>query len=211
MRPFNPVPTKIVGIGLNYKDHAAEQGKPLPPEPYVFLKALSALSKTGAPIVLNRHCTEVHFEGELAVVIGKTCKSVPEARALEYVAGYAVANDVTDRVIQKKEPTFARAKGMDTFCPIGPELVSGIDWCGRRIRTWVSGELRQDGNTDDMIFSVPYIIHFVSEFMTLNPGDIILTGTPKGVGKILPGDTVRIEIDGLGTLENTVVRGESLE
>ena len=111
---------------------------------------------------------------------------------------------MTDRTIQKQEPTFARAKGMDSFCPLGPNLVRGIDWRGRSIRTWVDGDLRQMGNTDDMIFSVPYIIHFVSEFMTLYPGDVILTGTPKGVGKILPGQTVRIEIDGLGTLENTV-------
>lgn len=194
---------KIVGIGLNYKDHALEQAKPLPEVPLVFLKPETALIKPGEAIKLNRHCTLVHFEGELAVVIGRKAHNVREEDALNYVEGFAVANDVTDRRIQKQELTYARAKGMDTFCPIGP-VTKDFDWRNKRIRTWLNGELRQNGNTNDMIHSVPKLISFVSEFMTLNPGDIILTGTPAGVGQIKPGDRVRIEIDELGALENAV-------
>ena len=198
------VPTKVVGIGLNYKDHALEQGKPLPEVPYVFLKATNALCGPGDTIQLNRHCTLVHHEAELMVVIGKTCKNVTEAEALSYVAGYTIANDVTDRPIQKEEATFARAKGMDTFCPVGPYIVSGIDWRNKTVKAWVNGELRQSGNTNDMIHPVPKLISFISQFMTLNQGDAILTGTPAGVGPIKSGDRVKIEIEDLGVLENAV-------
>lgn len=197
-------PTKIIGIAYNYRDKATEQGKPLPEVPYTFIKALSALNAPGAPIRLNRHCTEVHFEAELAVVIGKTCRKVSEAAALEYVGGYTIGNDVTDRVLQKKEPTFARAKGMDTFCPLGPFLVRGVSWENKNIRTWINGELRQSGNTSNMVHGVPKIISFVSEFMTLNPGDVILTGSPAGTCAIKAGDRIKIEIDELGSIENVV-------
>jgi len=206
LRLLAPVaPSKIIGIGLNYKDHALEQKKPLPEIPYVFLKPPSAIIATHEPIRISQHCSDtVHHEAELVVMIGKTCSRVSEDQALEYVAGYTIGNDVTDRVIQKQELTFARAKGMDTFAPLGPFLVHGIDWRGRRVKAWVNDELRQNGTTDDMIHSVPKIISYVSQFMTLLPGDIIFTGTPAGVGSIKSGDRVKIEIDGLGVLENSV-------
>lgn len=202
LSPVNP--SKIIGIGLNYVDHAKEQGKPLPEVPLVFVKAVSALTNPGAPIKLNRHCTEVHYEAELAVIIGKKCKNVSEKDAVRYIAGYSIANDVTDRVIQKKELTFARAKGMDTFCPVGPYLVTDIDPKNLSIKLFVNGSIKQNGNTRDMVRSVPKIIQFVSEFMTLYPGDVILTGTPAGVGPIVNGDRVKIEIEHLGVLENAV-------
>ncbi len=207
------VPSKIIGIGLNYKDHALEQGKQLPQEPYVFLKAVSALLNPRETVKLNRYCTDVHFEAELAVVIGKPCYNTSEKDALDYIAGYTIANDVTDRVIQKKELTYARAKGMDTFCPLGPYLVHFVDddtnnadmnWKNKTIRTWINGELKQDGNTNDMVFSVPYLIHYVSQFMTLYPGDVILTGTPKGTAALKSGDKVKIEIQDFGILEHAV-------
>ena len=197
-------PTKIIGVAYNYRDKAIEHGKPLPEVPYLFVKALSALRAPGQSIRLNRHCTEVHFEAELAVVIGKTCHKVSEATALEYVGGYTIGNDVTDRVLQKSETTFARAKGMDTFCPLGPFLVRGVSWENKNIRTWINGELRQSGNTSNMVFGVPKIISFVSEFMTLNPGDVILTGSPAGTSALKAGDRIKIEIDELGSLENVV-------
>ncbi|MBI3555117.1 MAG: fumarylacetoacetate hydrolase family protein [Deltaproteobacteria bacterium] len=198
------LPSKIIGIAYNYRDKAAEQGKPIPEVPFTFVKALNALRASGESIRLNRHCTEVHFEAELAVVVGKSCRNVTEAQALDYVGGYTIGNDITDRVIQKKEPTFARAKGMDTFCPLGPFLVRGVSWEKKNIRTWVNGQLRQSGNTSDMIHGVPKIISFVSEFMTLNPGDVILTGSPAGTSALKAGDRIKIEIDELGSIENVV-------
>lgn len=205
VRLFAPVnPSKIIGIGLNYKDHAKEQGKPLPEIPFVFIKAVSALTHPGSTIRLNRYCSEVHYEGELAVVIGRKCSRVAEDDALNFVAGYTIANDVTERTIQKAESSYARGKGMDTFCPLGPFLVSGIDWQNRKIRTSVNGELRQSGSTSDMVHGVPKLVSFVSQFMTLFPGDVILSGTPAGVGPIRSGDKIKVEIDELGALENAV-------
>ena len=198
------LPTKIIGIGLNYKDHAIEQNKPLPEVPLVFLKALSSLVPTNQTILINEHCSLVHHEAELAVIISKTCKNITAKDADQYIAGFTIANDVTDRPIQKKEATFARAKGMDTFCPLGPFLIRNIDYRNRSIQTWVNGELRQNGNTNEMIFSVEECISFVSQFMTLHPGDVLLTGTPAGVGEIKVGDKVKICIEGLGILTNAV-------
>ncbi|MEW6057580.1 MAG: fumarylacetoacetate hydrolase family protein [Bdellovibrionota bacterium] len=202
LAPSNP--SKIIGIGLNYKEHAKEQGKPLPELPYVFLKAPSAIAAPGDTIRLTAYCTEVHFEGELVVVLGKQCKNVPETDALDYIAGYTIGNDVTDRTIQKQEPTFARAKSMDTFAPTGPFLVRGVDAMNLGIRTWVNGQLKQDGNTSDMIHPIPRLIHFISQFMTLMPGDLVFTGTPSGVGPLRAGDRVKVEIEKLGALENAV-------
>ena len=196
-------PSKIIGIGLNYKDHAIEQGKPFPEVPLVFLKSLNSLTAAGTKILLNRHCSLVHFEGELAVVISKQCKNVTEEEALNYVAGYTIANDVTDRRIQKAEATFARAKGMDGFCPLGPFLVHGVDWQGLQIKAFVNDELKQNGNTREMIHSVPKLISFVSEFMTLNSGDVIITGTPAGVGEIKPGDELIIGQSSSGQAQST--------
>lgn len=205
-------PTKIVGIGLNYRDHAAEQGKALPDGPKVFLKATSSLIGPDEVIRLNRHCTLVHHEAELGIVIGTSgsalCKDVAEDQAEKFIAGFCVANDVTDRAIQKNEPTFACSKGMDTFCPIGPWIAFGVDWRNLSIKTWVNEIPRQNGSTRDMVHSVPRLISHISQFMTLYPGDVVLTGTPSGVGPIQKGDRVKIEIQDVGVLQNAVDAGD---
>jgi 2-keto-4-pentenoate hydratase/2-oxohepta-3-ene-1,7-dioic acid hydratase in catechol pathway len=198
-------PTKIIGIGENYRAHAAEMGKGLPEEPLMFLKPPSALILDGAPIERPSGYARVDHEGELGVVIGQRARRVPRERALEVVAGFTCVNDVTVRDLQKKDGQWARAKGFDTFCPVGPRIVSGLDPSKLRIRTRVDGMVRQDSPTSDMIFDVPTIIAFVTAHMTLEPGDIISTGTPSGVGNLEPGNIVEIEIDGIGVLRNPVI------
>ncbi len=198
------VPSKVVGIGSNYRDHAAEMGKPLPPVPKVFLKPSTAVSNPGDPIVLPPGCARVDHEAELGVVIGRTATRVSAERALDHVLGYTVVNDVTARDFQRSDGVFGRAKGYDSFCPLGPWIAVGLSPEGLAVRAWVDGELRQDGTTDDLVFGVAALVAFVSDVMTLHPGDVIATGTPAGVGPLRPGETVRVMVEGVGALESPV-------
>ncbi len=198
-------PTKIIAIGRNYADHAAELGNQVPTEPLLFLKPLTSLIGPGQPIVIPEGVGRVDFEGELAVVIRRRARYVSESDASQVILGYTCLNDVTARDLQAKDKQFTRGKGFDTFCPVGPWLVTGISPLNRRIRTYVNGEVRQDGDTRDMVHGVWALIAFISRIMTLMPGDVIATGTPRGVGPLLPGDRVDVEIEGIGTLSNPVV------
>jgi 2-keto-4-pentenoate hydratase/2-oxohepta-3-ene-1,7-dioic acid hydratase in catechol pathway len=206
--PLPVRPSKIVCVGTNYRAHAQEMGKPLPDEPLLFMKPPSALVGPGEPIVRPRGYQRVDFEGELAVVIGRTARRVAREAALAHVAGYTCLNDVTVRDLQKKDVQFTRAKGFDSFCPVGPRVAAGLDPSRLRIETRVNGQVRQSSTTADLIFDVPTLIAFVSGVMTLEEGDLISTGTPSGVGNLEPGDVVAIEIEGIGVLENPVVAGE---
>jgi 2-keto-4-pentenoate hydratase/2-oxohepta-3-ene-1,7-dioic acid hydratase in catechol pathway len=201
-------PTKIVGIGVNYRAHAAEMGKPLPAEPLMFLKPPSAVIGDGEPIRRPAGFARVDHEAELGVVIGTRAHRVPKDRALEVVAGYTCVNDVSVRELQQRDGQWARAKGFDSFCPIGPRVVAGLDPSNLRIMARVNGETRQDSTTADLIFDVPTLIAFVSEYMTLEVGDVISTGTPAGVGNLAVGDVCEIEIEGIGILRNPVVARE---
>jgi 2-keto-4-pentenoate hydratase/2-oxohepta-3-ene-1,7-dioic acid hydratase in catechol pathway len=198
-------PSKIVCVGTNYKAHAAEMGKSVPAEPLIFFKPPSALAGSGEAIVRPRGYTRVDYEGELAVVIGRRARRVSAAAALDHVLGLTCVNDVTVRDLQLKDGQWTRAKGFDGFCPLGPVLRVGLDPSDLRIVTRVNGEVRQDSRTSDLIFGVPEIIEFISRYMTLEPGDVISTGTPSGVGNLVPGDEVAIEIDGIGVLTSPVV------
>ena len=199
-------PTKILGVGTNYRAHAVEMGKPIPDEPLLFMKPPSALVGSGAAIVRPRGPWErVDFEGELCLVIGRPARRVSVEDAHSYVFGYTICNDVTVRELQKKDGQFTRAKGFDTFCPVGPVIATGLDPSNLRLVTRVNGAVRQDSSTSDLIFSVGQLIACASRVMTLLPGDLITTGTPSGVGPLRPGDTVEIEIEGIGTLANHVV------
>lgn len=214
VRPGSPdsidlVPSKIIGIGQNYRAHAAEMGKGVPEEPLMFLKPRSAMALEGTPIERPDGYDRVDFEGELGVVIGTRAHRVARASALDHVLGFVCVNDVTVRDLQKKDVQFTRAKGFDTFCPIGPRIVAGLDPTNLRIQTRVNGVTRQDSSTSDMIFDVATLIAFCSEHMTLEVGDVISTGTPAGVGNLAPGDVVEIEIEGIGVLRNPVVARSS--
>jgi 2-keto-4-pentenoate hydratase/2-oxohepta-3-ene-1,7-dioic acid hydratase in catechol pathway len=204
-RDFDLVPSKIIGIGQNYRAHALEMGKGLPEQPLMFLKPPSAMVASGGQIERPGGFARVDHEGELGVVIGQRARRVRRDRALDYVMGLTCVNDVTVRDLQKKDGQWTRAKGFDTFCPIGPRIVAGLDPSNLHLVTRVNGEVRQDSSTSDLIFDVPTLIAFVSEHMTLEKGDVISTGTPAGVGNLVPGDTVEIEIEGIGILRNTVV------
>jgi 2-keto-4-pentenoate hydratase/2-oxohepta-3-ene-1,7-dioic acid hydratase in catechol pathway len=200
-----PAPSKIIGIGRNYREHAAELGNVAPEsEPLVFLKAPSALGKDGDEIVLPAVSERVDFEGELALVIGTRAKDWPQERWLEALAGVTCANDVTARDLQKKDGQFARAKSFDSFCPVGPEIVAGLDPSDLAIETRVNGAVRQSSRTSQMIFSPAFLVAYLSRMMTLLPGDLILTGTPAGVGALSPGDLIEVAIEGIGTLRNRV-------
>jgi 2-keto-4-pentenoate hydratase/2-oxohepta-3-ene-1,7-dioic acid hydratase in catechol pathway len=205
---FELVPTKIVGIGVNYRAHAAEMGKPLPSEPLMFLKPPSALIGHDQPIRRPGQYAQVHHEAELGVVIATRAQRVPRERALEVVLGYVCVNDVSVRELQAKDGQWARAKGFDTFCPIGPRIARGLDPSNLRIQARVNGQVRQDSTTADLIFDVPTLIAFVTEHMTLEPGDVISTGTPAGVANLAVGDVCEIEIEGIGILRNPVVARE---
>lgn len=202
-------PTKIVCVGRNYLEHAREFGNEAPAEPLIFLKPPSSLIASGDAIVYPSLSERVDFEGELGIVIGERARNVPRDKALDYILGYTIVNDVTARDLQKKDGQWTRGKGFDTFCAVGPCLVSkdDVDFKALRVRTFLDGELKQDGSVQDMIFPPDVIISYITSFMTLEPGDLIATGTPPGVGPISPGSTVRIEIDGIGVLENPVIRG----
>lgn len=197
--------SKVACIGKNYRDHAAEMGGEVPSAPLVFLKPNTSVIGPGDPIVHPSVTNEVHHEAELAVVIGRICKDVPVEDAAKVVFGYTVANDVTARDLQKSDGQWARAKGFDTFCPLGPWIETNLDPADVRVTATVNDEPRQDGRTSDMVFSVADIIAYVSSFMTLLPGDVLLTGTPAGVGPIRVGDSVSVTVEGIGTLTNQVV------
>jgi 2-keto-4-pentenoate hydratase/2-oxohepta-3-ene-1,7-dioic acid hydratase in catechol pathway len=201
-------PTKVIGIGQNYRAHAAEMGKPLPAEPLMFLKPPSAVIGDGEPIRRPAGFARVDHEAELGVVIGTRAHRVPKDRALEVVAGYTCVNDVSVRELQQRDGQWTRAKGFDSFCPIGPRVVAGLDPSNLRIMARVNGEVRQDSTTADLIFDVPTLIAFITEYMTLEPGDVISTGTPAGVGNLAVGDVCEIEIEGIGVLRNPVVARE---
>jgi 2-keto-4-pentenoate hydratase/2-oxohepta-3-ene-1,7-dioic acid hydratase in catechol pathway len=197
-------PSKIVGIASNYRDHAKEMGKPVPEEPKIFLKPSTALIGPDERIEIPPRTTRVDHEAELGVVIGRRCHRIRPEEALERVFGYTCVNDVTARDFQKADGVFARAKGFDTFCPTGPAVVTGIDPRDLAVRCRVDGVVRQDGRTSDMVFDVPTLIAYVSSIMTLEPGDLIATGTPAGVGPLSAGQRVEIEVEGIGVLTNIV-------
>ena len=199
------VPGKIVAVGLNYKDHAREMGKKIPEEPLLFLKASSALNGPGGEIVYPSQSHRVDYEAELAVVIGRVAKNVKEKDAAAHILGYTCINDVTARDLQVKDVQYARAKGFDTFAPLGPWIVTDFDPTGASVRSLVNGEVRQDGNTREMRASVFRLVEFISSVMTLFPGDVIATGTPPGVGSLRVGDIVTVEVGGIGALTNRVV------
>jgi 2-keto-4-pentenoate hydratase/2-oxohepta-3-ene-1,7-dioic acid hydratase in catechol pathway len=206
--------SKIVGVGRNYAAHAAEMSEEVPKTPLTFYKPNTSVIGPGEPIIYPAASREVSYEGELAVVIGRICKEVPISRVPEVIFGYTVANDVTARDLQRTDGQWARAKGYDTFCPLGPWISThqGIEEVAAvAIRTTLDGELRQDGNTKDLIFTIPELVAYISSYTTLLPGDVILTGTPAGVGPMLPGQVVSIEIEGIGTLSNPVAGAESEE
>lgn len=198
-------PTKIACVGRNYAEHAAELGNEVPAEPLIFLKPPSSVVGPNQPVVHPSISERVDHEGELAVVIGRRCRNVMEADALKYVFGYTVANDVTARDLQKKDGQWARAKGFDTFAPVGPWIDTAFDPTDRTVRCLVNGEVRQQGTTSLMIYSIARIIAHITRFMTLEPGDLILTGTPSGVGPVRPGDVMTVEVEGLGAISNPVV------
>jgi 2-keto-4-pentenoate hydratase/2-oxohepta-3-ene-1,7-dioic acid hydratase in catechol pathway len=200
------LPSKVIAVGRNYAAHAAEHGAQVPAEPLLFLKPPSAVIGPEQPIVYPEHLSQhVDHEAELAVVIGRRARRVPRGEALAYVWGYTCANDVTARDLQERDGQWTRSKGFDTFCPLGPWIVTELDITDLAVRCRVNAELRQDGRTRDLVFGVDELIACASAVMTLEPGDLILTGTPAGVGPILPGDRVTVEVEGIGTLENEVV------
>lgn len=205
-----PRPSKIVCIGRNYVAHAAELGNEVPSEPLVFLKPPSALIRHGDAIVIPPDVGEVHFEGEIGVLMGRTASWVTEAEAMAYVDSLAPVNDVTARTLQRKDSQWSRAKGFDTFCPLGePRPLSEVDLDQLSVITRVNGQEKQRGRIQDMVFSIPFLISYVSRIMTLEPGDLLATGTPEGVGPLVPGDRVEVELTGLKVLENPVTeRGE---
>ena len=198
------MPSKIVAVGRNYADHAKELGNEAPPEPIIFLKPPTAVLPPEGKIIRPPQSERVDFEGELAIVIGREARNVPRAKWREYVRGFTCANDVTARDLQKKDVQFTRAKSFDTFCPIGPCIETDIDPSDLSIQTRVNGEIKQNGRTSQMVFPCDVLIEFITGVMTLAPNDVILTGTPAGVGPLQPGDVVEVEITGIGTLRNVV-------
>jgi 2-keto-4-pentenoate hydratase/2-oxohepta-3-ene-1,7-dioic acid hydratase in catechol pathway len=200
------VPSKIVCIGRNYRDHASELGNPVPKEPLLFLKAPSAIIGTGNIIRIPAQSERVDFEGELAVVIGKVASRIGAAEDVQpYIRGYTIVNDVTARDLQKSDGQWSRAKGFDSFCPVGPVVTDEIDpGSGLTIETRLNGTLHQQGNTRDLIFSIADLLRYITAAMTLLPGDLIPTGTPAGVAPMQPGDEVEVRVEGIGSLRNPV-------
>lgn len=201
------IPSSIVCVGRNYREHADELGHEIPVEPLIFLKPTSSLSDPGKNIVRPKISQRTDYEGELGVVIGKRCHKIREEEDVRpYILGYTCVNDFTARDIQNKDNQWSRAKGFDTFCPVGPLVTDEVDpWAGVTVQTRVNGELRQEGNTQQFIFPLDKIIRHITEFMTLRPGDLIATGTPKGVSPVVAGDVVEVSVEGVGTLRNPVV------
>lgn len=198
-------PSKIICVGRNYAEHAAELGNEVPREPLLFLKAPSAIIGTEQPIVLPRQSALIEHEGELAAVIGRKCKDLADdINPFEYVRGYTCLNDVTARDLQRSDGQFARAKSFDTFCPLGPVIETELDVTDLRVQCRVNNVLRQDGRTSQMVFPVGFLIRYISNMMTLFPGDVIATGTPSGVSRLEAGDVCEVEIEGIGVLRNPV-------
>ncbi len=200
-------PSKIVCVGRNYREHAKELGNPVPVELLTFLKPPSSIIGPGDLIVRPKITERLDYEGELAIVIGKQCRNISaDEDVRQYIRGYTCLNDVTARDIQRKDGQWTRGKGFDTFCPVGPIICDALDpWEGVQVQTRVNGELRQDGNTRDFIFSLEEILRYITRVMTLYPGDLIPTGTPAGVGELHAGDVVEVTVEGIGTLRNRVV------
>ena len=201
------VPSKIVCVGRNYADHAKEFNNPTPVEPMIFLKPPSSLIGSGGAIILPKASERVDYEGELGVVIGKRARHVKASDAPGYILGYTCVNDVSARDFQRKDGQWTRGKGFDTFCAVGPCIVprEEVELNKLRVRTFLDGEKKQDAPITDMLFNLNVIIEYVSAFMTLEPGDLIATGTPSGVGPLQPGSNIRIDIEGVGALENSVI------
>ncbi len=204
-------PSKIICVGRNYSEHAKELGNEVPSEPLIFFKPPSSLISPGEKIVRpKRFSQRVEFEGELTVVIGKKCRNLgPSDDVRPYIFGYTAANDVTARDLQKKDPQWTRAKGFDSFCPVGPIVTDEIDpWKGVRVESCVNGEIKQSESTLAFIFPVDVVLRFISQVMTLFPGDLVLTGTPAGVGPLVAGDEVSVSVEGIGSISNPVVDGD---
>jgi 2-keto-4-pentenoate hydratase/2-oxohepta-3-ene-1,7-dioic acid hydratase in catechol pathway len=199
-------PSKIVCVGRNYREHAAELGNEVPQEPLLFFKPPSSLLPPGGTILRPKVSERTDFEGELGVVIGRRCYLLTESDDVRsYILGYTCINDFTARDLQNKDGQWTRAKGFDTFCPVGPVVADGLDpWAGVQVETRVNGDVRQSGNTQDFIFPIDVIIRYISQIMTLEPGDLIATGTPKGVGPVAAGDVIEVSIEGVGKLRNPV-------
>jgi 2-keto-4-pentenoate hydratase/2-oxohepta-3-ene-1,7-dioic acid hydratase in catechol pathway len=197
-------PSKIVAVGRNYAEHARELGNEAPSEPIIFLKPPTAILPPGGTIVRPAQSQRVDFEGELAIVIGKSARNIQRSAWRSVVLGFTCANDVTARDLQKKDVQFTRGKSFDTFCPLGPCIDTDVDPAALSLRTRVNGQTKQDGNTHDMVFDCAAIIEFITSIMTLHAGDVILTGTPAGVGPLASGDNVEVEIEGIGVLRNAV-------
>jgi 2-keto-4-pentenoate hydratase/2-oxohepta-3-ene-1,7-dioic acid hydratase in catechol pathway len=208
LRFLSPVqPSIVVCIGLNYKDHAAEMKKKLPDEPLVFLKPATSVIGPEEAIRIPHWAGRIEHEAEMAVVIGRRASGVAASQGMDYVLGVTCLNDVTARELQAKDVQYSRAKGFDTFAPLGPCIAVGLDPSALDIEGWVNGERRQHSSTRELIFPVPYLVEHVSRFMTLQPGDIITTGTPSGVGPLVPGDRMMVKLQGVGTLSNPVTAG----
>ena len=209
VRVLAPVePSKIICVGLNYVSHIEESGAATPEFPMLFMKPHTAVIAQGEPIVYPAHGKVVHHEAELTAVIGRQARRVSEEAALDYVLGYTCGNDVSERVIQAAEMKMGAmliGKSIDTFCPLGPVIATGLDPTDIEVKARVNGETKQDSNTSDLLFSVAHLVSYISQSITLLPGDVILTGTPEGVGPIAAGDTVEIELSGVGVLSNPVV------
>lgn len=198
--------SKVVCVGKNYAEHAAEMGGPAPEEPLIFLKPNTSVIGPGDGIVYPVQTENLHYEGELAVVISRIARDVPASRCAEVIFGYTVGNDVTARDLQARDGQWTRAKGFDTFCPLGPWIVTDLDPSDLALTTTVNGELRQAGRTSQMVYDVATLLAYITSVMTLLPGDVVLTGTPAGVGPMHPGDEVAVSIEGIGTLRNPVVK-----
>jgi 2-keto-4-pentenoate hydratase/2-oxohepta-3-ene-1,7-dioic acid hydratase in catechol pathway len=210
VRLLAPVlPSKVVAIGRNYLEHARETGAEPPAEPLIFLKPSTAVVGPGDAIVRPVHLSQrVDYEGELAIVFGRLCRDVPAARVPEVIFGYTCANDVTARDLQAKDGQWTRAKGFDTFCPLGPWIETGLDPGDVRLTTSVNGEVKQDSRTSLMIHDITTLVTYVTAVMTMLPGDVLLTGTPEGIGPLAAGDSVAVEVEGIGALTNRVVDGD---
>ncbi|MGW6277373.1 fumarylacetoacetate hydrolase family protein [Kribbella sp. NPDC055071] len=197
--------SKVVCVGRNYAAHAQELGNEVPKEPLIFLKPNTSVIGPRDGIVYPEQTNDLNFEGELAIIIGRICRDLPKERAEEVIFGYTIANDVTARDLQKSDGQWARAKGYDTFCPLGPWITTDLDPADIRVSTELNGEPKQDGRTSQFIFDIPEVLAYITSFTTLLPGDVVLTGTPAGVGPMLPGDEVAVSIEGIGTLTNKVI------
>jgi 2-keto-4-pentenoate hydratase/2-oxohepta-3-ene-1,7-dioic acid hydratase in catechol pathway len=199
-------PSKIVCVGRNYREHAAELGNEVPTEPLLFFKPPSSLLPTGGTIVRPRISARTDYEGELGVVVARRCHRLAESDDVRpYILGYTCVNDFTARDLQKKDSQWVRGKGFDTFCPVGPVVTDGVDpWAGVEVETRVNGQTRQSGNTRDFIFPLDFLIRYISQIMTLEPGDLIATGTPEGVGPVVAGELIEISVEGVGVLRNSV-------